>query len=97
MPIIPRQFSDPATTWRGAFLRAGAWLPVSICGSYTLSRLVPVSRRYEVLLSLLLGVAPVVMGLVSRSWRVAVAAATIGAVVLSVIYAVVWTLIRSVV
>lgn len=90
-----RQPSEPATTWRGAYHRATAWAGPLIGGSYVAGKLVPDAWLERVLYGLMIGAAPVLLGAIYRSWRVALAAMTIVAGLLAAVYLVVFVFIKS--
>lgn len=92
-----RTFKEPATTWRGALLRASSWTAPHLCGSYIVGMFFDQPTRHRVMYGLLLGVVPVVLAIVYRSWRVGLASAGIAAGVAAAAFAVVWVVIRSIV
>jgi hypothetical protein len=80
---VARASAEPATCWRGAFLRAAAWSGPQLCGALAAERLGPRPWREGLAVALMLGVVP--LGLVAfyRSWRVGAASALVALAVVA--------------
>ncbi len=91
---MSRAFAEPATSWRGAFLRAATWSGPVLCGAYLVGRLAPGGSRLPVMVGLLLGVVPAFLAAWSRSWRVGVATVMVAGLVLAAATAMVAAWVR---
>lgn len=86
---MSRAFAEPATSWRGAFLRAAAWSGPAVCGAYLVGQAVPAGWRIAATAGLLLGAMPAALAARERSWRVGVASASVAMAVLAAAMAIV--------
>ena len=80
---MARAFAEPATSWRGAFLRAATWSGPQLCGALAMEGVAAKPWRDGLAIGLVLAAVPVGLILFYRSWRVGVASALVATVVVA--------------
>lgn len=80
---MARAFAEPATTWRGAIVRAAAWSGPQLCGALAIDRAAPRAWRDGLVIGLLIGAVPAALALLYRSWRVGAASVLIASAVVA--------------
>jgi hypothetical protein len=92
---VARTFAEPATTWKGAFLRATSWSGPHVCGSFLMGQLVPKSWHAAVMYGLMFGVVPALLGAWYRSWRLGLLSAAVAAAVVAMALAFVMVMMKA--
>jgi hypothetical protein len=95
--IVVREFADPATSWKGAFLRAAAWSGPHLCAAALVGQLVVSRWRVWLVFGLLLLLIPAMLAATYRSWRVGVASAALAAGLIVWIYMALMVVMRTLV
>jgi predicted outer membrane lipoprotein len=92
---VARTFAEPATTWKGAILRATSWSGPHVCGSFLVGQFVPKSWHAAVMYGLLFVLIPALLAAWYRSWRVGLLSAAVAAVVVAMAFAVVMVMMKA--
>jgi predicted RND superfamily exporter protein len=95
--IVVREFAEPATTWKGAFLRAAAWSGPHLCAAALVGQLVVSRWRVWLVFGLLLVLIPVLLAVAYRSWRVGVASSAAAAGLIVWVYIALMVVMRTLV
>ena len=91
---MTRAFAEPATTWKGAFLRAATWSGPQLCGALAIDQAAARPWRDGLVVGLAVGAVPAGLALLYRSWRVGVASALMASAVVAAAMAIVAVWIR---
>jgi predicted RND superfamily exporter protein len=95
--IVVPAFAEPATTWKGAFVRAAAWSGPHLCTAALAGQLVASRWRVWAVFGLLLLLIPALLAITYRSWRVALAASVTAAGLVAWVYAALMVVLRALV